>query len=68
MREINIEKNKTIAVTGHRTLPNDLDQERLEKGFYYFIDEKGYDNFLIGMAVGFDSLCFSILEKIREKT
>ena len=67
MIDLKNEKSKTLAVTGHRSLPSDLNIERLEKGFYYFIDEKGYDTFLVGMAVGFDSLCFKILEKIRKK-
>lgn len=67
MDEIFINKQKTLAVTGHREIPLDLDKERLEKAFNYFIDEKGIDTFLIGMAVGFDSLCFKILEKIRKK-
>lgn len=66
MMDLKNEKSKTLAVTGHRSLPSDLNIERLEKGFYYFIDEKGYDTFLVGMAVGFDSLCFKILEKIRK--
>ncbi len=67
MDEIFINKQKTLAVTGHREIPLDLDKERLEKEFNFFIDEKGIDTFLIGMAVGFDSLCFKILEKIRKK-
>ena len=34
-----------------------------------FIDliSKGIDTFLIGMAIGFDSLCFKILEKLKEQ-
>ena len=27
----------------------------------------GYDTFLIGMAVGFDTLCFKVLTEIRKK-
>ena len=28
--------------------------------------KKGYNRFLVGMAIGFDTLCFNILEKLRE--
>lgn len=62
-----INRQSALAITGHREIPADLDLNRLKKAFYYFIDEKGIDTFLIGMAVGFDSLCFNILEKIRKE-
>ena len=61
---IEIVKNKTIAVTGHRKIQADLDLEKLEKSFLDQI-ENGIDTFLIGMAIGFDILCFQVLEKIR---
>ena len=30
--------------------------------------EIGYDTFLVGMAVGFDTIVFNLLEKVRAKT
>ena len=61
---INIIKEKTLAVTGHRKLQADLNIEKLEKLFLTEI-QNGIDTFLIGMAIGFDSICFQILEKVR---
>ena len=63
---IKLIKEKTLAVTGHRKLSPDLDIYRLEEIFLSQI-EKGIDTFLVGMAVGFDAICFQILEKIRDK-
>ena len=57
-------KEKTLAVTGHRKIQADLDLEKLEKVFLDQI-ENGIDTFLVGMAIGFDILCFQVLEKIR---
>ena len=67
MSEILINKARSCSVTGHRQLKDDLDIERLKDIFYKLIDDGGYENFLIGMALGFDSLCFTILQEIREK-
>ncbi len=61
-----IKKEKTLCVTGHRTVKDDLDVTILEQTFLQAIKE-GYDTFLVGMAVGYDTICFQILEKIREK-
>lgn len=64
MIEINI--NTACAVTGHRKVEQSFNKialyEKLEQ-----ICENGYDTFLVGMALGFDTLCFKALEKIREK-
>lgn len=65
--DVVIDREKTACVTGHRSLPSDLDEKVLKEYFIKLIEEKGYDTFLIGMAVGFDTLCFNILEKIRKK-
>ncbi len=64
--KIVFEIEKTCAVTGHRILEKDFDSNKLEKTFLKLIEE-GYENFLIGMAVGYDTLCFRILEKLRKK-
>ena len=61
-----INKARTIAVTGHRVLYEGFDQQKLEKLFKQIIN-KGFDTFLIGMALGFDTVCFQTLEKLKEK-
>lgn len=60
-----INKEKTCAITGHRDLSFGIDKERLEEVFISLIN-RGYNTFLIGMAIGFDSLCFKTLELLRE--
>lgn len=62
---IEIVKNKTCAVTGHRKIEDNIDKKRIEEIFITLISS-GINTFLIGMALGFDTLCFNILEKIRE--
>lgn len=57
---------KTCAFTGHRTLYPDYRADKLEKTINETIKD-GYDTFLIGMAVGFDTECFKILLKIRKE-
>lgn len=66
MSEIFINKARSVAITGHRILNKDFNQIRLEKQLEELI-KNGYDTFLIGMALGFDSTCFKALEKIRER-
>ncbi len=63
--QINIVKENTCAVTGHRLLKEDFDKNLLRKVFEYLI-ENGKDTFLIGMAVGFDTECFKLLEELRK--
>ena len=66
MSALIIDKNKTCSFSGHRILPKDFDVYELEKSVYNAINE-GFSTFLVGMAIGFDALCFRVLEKIREK-
>ncbi len=66
MKEILINPAKTCAVTGHRALPYNFDTERLKERLEQIMNI-GYDTFLVGMALGFDTECFKVLEKIREK-
>lgn len=61
-----INSARTCAFTGHRTLYKDFNAEKVEKEILNLI-EKGYNIFLVGMAVGFDTECFKILLKIKEK-
>ena len=66
MSEVLINPAKTCAVTGHRNLPINFNKTLLQERLIKII-EIGYDTFLIGMAVGFDTVCFQVLEKLREK-
>ena len=61
-----IVREKTICISGHRYIGKDLKEERVE-GFLRKLIEKGFKTFLIGMALGFDTLCFQILERLKEK-
>lgn len=62
---LNLNILKTACVTGHRKLKLDFNANLLEEKLVEII-KSGYRNFLIGMAVGFDSVCFKILKKLRE--
>ena len=66
MSEIFINKARACAVTGHRVLYENFDASKLEKTFISLI-EKGFDTFLIGMAIGFDTVCFKTLQNLKEK-
>lgn len=66
MSEVFINVARAVSVSGHRIVESDFDKEKL-KGVFLSLIERGYDTFLIGMAIGFDTLCFQILEKIREE-
>lgn len=66
MREFIINKARTCAVTGHRILPIEFNREALKEIFKKITDD-GYDTFLIGMAIGFDTLCFNILEELKKE-
>ena len=56
---------KTCAVTGHRGLNKDFDNDKLVSALKEVIAD-GYDCFLIGMALGFDTECFHALEELRK--
>ncbi len=56
---------RTCAVTGHRELPKDFNKKKLKIIFEKII-QSGYDTFLIGMALGFDTICFDILQKLKK--
>ncbi len=61
-----IDKWKTVCVTGHRKITTPINKERLKEIFSKFI-ENGINTFLVGMALGFDTICFHVLEELREK-
>lgn len=66
MSEVFINSARTCAFTGHRTVKSDFDKENLKSKIESLI-KIGYDTFLVGMAIGFDTVAFNVLEKIREK-
>ena len=55
-----IEKDKTCCFTGHRVLKKDINVDNVDKVIQNLID-KGINTFLVGMALGFDLLCFERL-------
>ena len=66
MKEIFINKAKTCCITVHRNLRKDISLQKIKQTFLSLIED-GYDTFLVGMALGFDTLCFQILEGIRKE-
>ncbi|MBE7086906.1 MAG: DUF1273 domain-containing protein [Clostridiales bacterium] len=65
-KELFINPLKTCACTGHRVVEISFDREKL-KGIFVKLIECGYDTFLIGMAIGFDTICFNILENLKSE-
>ena len=63
---IEIVKSKACAVTGHRNLGQDFSKNLLKEKLLEVIN-KGVDTFLVGMAIGFDSACFKVLEEIQQQ-
>ena len=66
MSAVKTQKKLTCCFSGHRILPKDFDVQELEKAVYNAIND-GFSIFLTGMALGFDSVCFKVLEKIRKE-
>ena len=58
-------KNQTCAVTGHRILTSNFNEEQLKNDLTKIID-KGYSIFLTGMAQGFDLACFKALSVLKK--
>ena len=61
-----INKAKTCAITGHRTLYKGFNRERLKQILIRVI-KGNFDTFLVGMAVGFDTECFKILLDLKKE-
>ena len=66
MSDIFILRANSVCVSGHRIIERDLDKRKLTIIFENLIIS-GIDTFLIGMAIGFDTLCFQILEQMRKE-
>ena len=60
-----IDRARTCAFTGHRNLGRDFNKAELERVIKGLI-KGGFTTFLVGMAVGFDTECFKMLESLRE--
>lgn len=58
-------EDKTCAFSGHRIFYGGFDVEKLKKEIENLL-VKGYNTFLVGMALGFDTVCFKLLEELRE--
>ena len=63
---VSIEKQKTVALSGHRILPKSFNYAKLEELLFYLVKD-GYNTFLCGMAIGFDTEAFKVLEKLRKE-
>lgn len=59
-------KENAIAITGHRVVKDNFDYVVFHH-FLVKVLEKGYNKFYIGMAVGFDTLVFKALLKLKEQ-
>lgn len=58
-------KTITCAVSGHRVVSGDFDNEKLKNELAQIV-ESGYEIFLTGMAKGFDTLCFKALVSLKK--
>ena len=67
MSEAFINKLRTCCVSGHRNLNEDIDVEKLREIFINLIKKEKVNTFLVGMAVGFDMLCFNLLYQIKKE-
>ena len=61
-----IDKVKTCAFTGHRVLGRDFNKAELTRVVKGLING-GFTTFLVGMAVGFDTECFKLLEELKKE-
>ncbi len=59
-----IDKKNTVCVSGHRSLERNFSYQKLYAKLNELADK--YSTFLVGMAVGYDTLCFKLLHIIRE--
>lgn len=66
MKEILLNPARTCAFTGHRVLYDDFSETLVKKEILSAIND-GYDAFLVGMALGFDTECCKLLLSLREQ-
>ena len=60
-----IDKKKACALSGHRVVSKNVDEKEVKNLLYKSIND-GFDTFLCGMALGFDTLCFKLLLELKE--
>lgn len=56
--------SRAAAVTGHRKLDGGLDENRL-KNILEELIKKGINTFYLGLATGFDTVCFQTLYRLK---
>lgn len=61
-----MDKNKVCCFTGHRFIPSYFDTSLISRGIDYLIS-RGVDTFIVGGAVGFDTLCAKAIIEARQK-
>lgn len=61
-----IEINYSCSFSGHRILGKDFNRELL-KDVIKEVIKRGYTTFLVGMAIGFDTECFDILNNLKKE-
>ena len=66
MNDLIINPNKTASFSGHRVLGKDFDLDRVKSSVLGLIKD-GYDTFLVGMAIGFDTECFKVLLDLKKE-
>ena len=66
MKKFGNDRDFSVCITGHRTI-EDYSIRKDTEDHLKMLVLRGYRTFYVGMAVGFDTLCFQILEKIREE-
>ena len=58
--------NRTCAFTGHRVLEKGFDNKNLINAVLKAIND-GYNEFLSGMALGFDTECCRVINNLKKK-
>ena len=59
------EKDKSVVITGHRILGKNFNRQKLKEELSLLVNQ-GYKYFYIGMALGFDTECFLVLEELKK--
>lgn len=67
IEQVYINKKYTCGITGHRRINQMLDKKKVEERLKNIILNYGVDTFLIGMAVGFDTFCFNVLDQMKRE-
>ena len=62
---VNMAKESTCCFTGHRVIGSDFSPSVLKRGINYLI-EQGVDTFIVGGALGFDTICAKEILKAKK--